>query len=167
MLNSGSASTLVRTTKTTRLRLGRHFRLVLAEGSFNARLAASQLEADAVDGLDRGLAAGAGKLGADVPDMAVDGAVGDVDVAGIGGVEDQLAREDKTRPRQQRAQDGEFQRRQRNRRIPEARGARVRIEREPAMVHGLAFRRRRGIRARRRIALTRATSSRGLNGFVT
>ena len=37
MLNSGSASTLVRTRNTTRLRLGRHFRLVSAAGSLNAR----------------------------------------------------------------------------------------------------------------------------------
>ena len=69
--------------------------------------------------------------------MAVDGAVGDMDIAGIGGVEDQFAREHETRPRQQRPQDVEFERRQRNRRALEGRAARVRIDRKPAMVHGL------------------------------
>ena len=61
-------------------------------------------------GLDHGFAAGSCHLGADVADVAVDGAVGDVDIAGIGGVQDQLAGEYEARPRQQRSQDSELQR---------------------------------------------------------
>ena len=38
-------------------------------------LAAAELEADAVNGLDHAVAIQGGELGADVPDMAVDGAV--------------------------------------------------------------------------------------------
>ena len=45
--------------------------------------------------------AGPGELGADVSNMAVDRAVGDVDVAVVGGIEDQLACKDNTRSREQ------------------------------------------------------------------
>ena len=127
-----------------------------------------ELEADAVDGLDHGLAAGGGHLGADVADVAVDGAVRDMDIAGIGGIEDQLAGEDESRPRQQRPQDREFKRGQRNRRV--LRMSRCARRYRSRARHGSWpwFRGGAGaLRARRRIALTRATSSRGLNGFVT
>lgn len=119
-----------------------------------------------MDGLDHRLASGGGHLRAYVPDVAVDGAVRDMDVAGIGGVEDQLAREHESRPRQQRSQDVEFERRQGNRRTQEGCRARVRIDREPwfmALVAAGAG----AFRTRRRIALTLATSSRGLKGLVT
>src|SRR5260370_38957722 len=89
-------------------------------------LVAVQSEAAAVHGFDGRLAACSGHLGADVPDMAVDGAIGDMDIAGIGGVEDQLAREHESRPCQHRFQNVEFERRQRNPLVVEGNAAPVR-----------------------------------------
>jgi hypothetical protein len=65
-----------------------------------------------------------------------------MDIAGIGGIEDQLAGEHESRPRQQRFQNVEFECRQRNRLVLEGNAAPVRIDREPAMVHGLRHGRR-------------------------
>src|ERR1700675_3192008 len=85
------------------------------------RLASSELEADTVNGFDDIVAIGRGKLGADVANMAVDGAVGDLDVELIGGVHDLLAAEYHRRPRQEGAQDSEFDGGQAQRRAGELR----------------------------------------------
>ena len=57
---------------------GRHFSAV------HHAAASAEPEADAMHRLDRVGAAGRRQLGADVADVAVDGAVGDMDVGGVG-----------------------------------------------------------------------------------
>src|SRR5215813_10271438 len=75
-------------------------------------LAAAELEADAMDGLDGVVAVHRRELRADVADMAVDGAVGDLDVELIRCPHELLAVEHRGRPREKRAQDAELDRRQ-------------------------------------------------------
>src|ERR1043166_8681708 len=74
------------------------------------RLATGELEADAMNGLDHIVAIHRRELGADVANMAVDGAVGDLDVELIGSGHDLLAAEYRGGPRQKRAQDAELDR---------------------------------------------------------
>src|SRR5689334_17234978 len=72
------------------------------------RLASAELEADAVDGFDGVVAVYSRQLGADVADVAVDGAIRHLDVELIGGAHDLLAAEHERRPRQKGAQDSKF-----------------------------------------------------------
>ena len=71
-----------------------------------ARIA--KLEADAVNGFDDVVAVHGRQLGADIADMAVDGAVRHLDVELIGRTHDLLAAEDERRPCQKCPQDSEF-----------------------------------------------------------
>ncbi len=93
----------------------------------------AELEADAMDGLDRVFATGCGELGSDIADVAVDGAVRDLDVQLIGRGHDLLAVEHHGGPAEQGAQDAELQRGQRQRHLAEMRRVRVLIEPQPAM----------------------------------
>src|SRR2546423_7617953 len=97
------------------------------------RLAAPQLEADTMDGLDDIVAIHRGKFGADVANMAVDGAVRHLDVELIGRVHDLLTAEDHCRPRQKSAQDPEFDGREAKRRACELRDVLRRIDRKAAL----------------------------------
>ena len=80
-----------------------------------------------------------GELGADVADVAVDGAVGDLDVELIGRAHQLLAVEHRGRPRQERVQDAELDRGQRKRRAGEGRDMLLGIDRRAAL-------RQRGLR---------------------
>src|SRR3954447_8672430 len=72
------------------------------------RLAAAELEADAMDGFDDIGAIHRGKLGADIANMAIDGAVRNLDVELVGGIHDLLAAEYHGRPGQKRPEDPEL-----------------------------------------------------------
>src|SRR5918912_1497148 len=76
------------------------------------RLASAELEADAVNGLDDVVAVNGRKLGADVADVAVDGAIRHLDVELIGGAHNLVAAEHEGRPRQEGPEDSELDRRQ-------------------------------------------------------
>src|ERR1700709_1404375 len=80
----------------------------LARAPSCLRLASPELETDTVNGFDDIVAIDSGKLGADVANMAVDGAIGDLDVELIGGVHDLLAVKRHGRPCEEGAQDSEF-----------------------------------------------------------
>src|SRR5882757_9165498 len=71
-------------------------------------LTTAELEADAVDGFDDTIAIHRGKLGADIANMAVDGAVRDLDVELIGGIHDLLAAENHRWPRQKCPEDSKL-----------------------------------------------------------
>jgi hypothetical protein len=103
--------------------------------------ATAEFESDPVNGFDRGLAAGRRHLGADVADMAVDGAVGDMNIAGIGGIQDQLAREHEAGSRHQRTQDREFERGQRNRFVRKTGGSGICVDGEFTVFERFGFRR--------------------------
>src|SRR5215208_8206013 len=72
------------------------------------RLASAELEADAVNGFDDVVAVHGRQLGADIADMAVDGAVRHLDVELIGRTHDLLAAEDERRPRQKCPENSEL-----------------------------------------------------------
>src|SRR5438093_6981235 len=71
-------------------------------------LASAELEADAVNGLDDIIAIHGRQFGADIADVAVDGAVRYLDVELIGGAHDLLAAEDERGPCQKCPQDSEL-----------------------------------------------------------
>src|SRR5689334_22213595 len=94
------------------------------------RLAAAELEADAMNGLDRIVAIHRGELGADVADVAVDSAVGDLDIELIGGGHDLLAAEHRGGPRQEGAEDAELDGGEPQRYAGKSRDMLLRIDRE-------------------------------------
>src|SRR5436309_3223937 len=71
-------------------------------------LASAELEADAVNGFDDIVAIHGRQFGADIADVAVDGAVRHLDVELIGGAHDLLAAEDERRPCQKCPEDSEL-----------------------------------------------------------
>src|SRR4026209_291117 len=72
------------------------------------RLASPELEADAMNGFDDVVAVHGGQLGADIADVAVDGAVRHLDVELIVRAHDLLAAEDQRWPCQKRPENSEF-----------------------------------------------------------
>src|SRR5882757_5547344 len=72
------------------------------------RLASPELETDPVDGFDDIVAIHRRKLGADIANVAVNGAVRHLDIELIGRAHDLLAAENHSRPRQKRPEDSEF-----------------------------------------------------------
>src|SRR3954453_8098787 len=73
-------------------------------------LAATELEANAVDGFDDIIAIVRRQLGADVANMAVDGAIGHLDVELVGRRHDLVPAEHRAGPGQKGAQDSELDR---------------------------------------------------------
>src|SRR6266702_7454901 len=96
-------------------------------------LAAAELEADAMDCFDHAVAALRRELCADVADVAVDGAVGDLDVELIGRAHQLLAVEHRGWPGQERAQDAELDRGQFQRCAGEGRYMLLGIDQEAAL----------------------------------
>src|SRR3954469_2456625 len=72
------------------------------------RLASPELEANPVDGFDDIVAVHRGELGADIANVAVNGAVGHLDIELVGGAHDLLAAENHRRPGQKRPEDSEL-----------------------------------------------------------
>src|ERR1700712_2695028 len=105
----------------------------LARAPSCLRLASPELETDTVNGFDDIVAIDSGKLGADVANVAVDGAVGDLDVELIGGVHDLLATENHRGPRQERPQDSKFDGGQAQREAGELRDMLFGIDRKLAL----------------------------------
>src|SRR5882672_224957 len=97
------------------------------------RLAAAELEADAMDGFDDVVAIHSGKFGADIANMAVDGAVRDLDVELIGGIHDLLTAENHRWPRQKCPEDSKLDSGQAKRRARERRDMLFRIDRKSAL----------------------------------
>src|SRR3954471_2726136 len=103
-----------------------------------------------MDRLDRVVAIRGGKLGADVADVAVDGAVRHLDIELIGGGHDLLAVGHRSRPGQKSAKDSEFDSSEGKRGACESPHMLLGIDREPA----LRQRYRRDLVARARCCAT-------------
>src|SRR5262245_17903708 len=113
-LPSGSTRMLRVTASSTSRTLGRYLLGTLVGGvdaprsSSAASAAGAELVADAMDRLDNAVAARLLELHADVPDVAVHGAVRDVHVEGVGGLDQAVAVAHVLRPLEELPEDGEF-----------------------------------------------------------
>src|SRR6185503_1863524 len=97
------------------------------------RLASPELEADAMNGFDDVVAVHRGQLGADIADVAVDGAVRYLDVELIGRVHDLLAAEDERRPGQKCPENSELDGREPKRGACEFGEMLIGVDRQPAL----------------------------------